>query len=476
MQEDYNTDKQRYWLIWVSVVAVLLIGVGIFFYHHFFKQSKSELIDAVPTDAVFLFEINDHHAFTRDIASLRTYFNELFAMDALPAYETVYNSLPEKTYDLSISGHSNGNGLSLLFNTRLDEASFKKLLKELRLDPSNYSSFEQQKIYTFGTDYKSLKIAYCHHILSISDNLELLKKSIVQQRHPKNLLSEQKFKELYRISEKNRKQNWLFIKNQQYADFLKGFFNIDGASFFNSIPQQALWSAFQLRMTQNEIFLSGYIASDDVAFKSLKGLTSHGNVPENEIPFSADNYCLIDRGNYSVCSFTIQNDSLQTRYLLASHDTLTGQFDPFDGSQQLDTLRNRYPNNIFPVTDQTRIPEKPAADTLTYTVFTVAGDQYLFAVAPEDIVFYNKEIASKGELTDNRYYKFSKSNIASSNVLEYAFFNNADRSPLLNRLSEKGKLTQWGKDLRIICVSCHAAADNFVPLNIYINFGKTQNH
>ncbi len=476
MQEDYSTDKQRYWIIWISVVAALLIGVGIFFYHHFFKQSKSELIDAVPTDAVFLFEINDHQAFTRDLASLRPYFNELFAMDALPAYETVYNSLPENTYDLSISGHSYGSGLSLLFNTRLDEASFKRLLKELRLDPSNYTSFEQQKIYTFGTDYKSLKIVYCHHILSISDNPELLKKSIVQQRHPKNLLSVQRFKELYRISEKNRKQNWLFIKNQQYADFLKGFFSIDEASFVKIIPQQALWSAFQLRMTQNEIFLSGYISSDDEVFKRLKDLTPHGNVPENRIPFTADNYCLIDRGNYSICGFTIRNDSLQRHYLLASHDTLTGTFDPFEESQQLDTLRYRYPDNIFPTSDRIRLPEKPASDTLTYAVFTVAGDQYLFAATPEDIAFYNKELSSKGELADNRYYKFSKGNIASSNVLEYAFFNSADRSPLLDRLSEKGKLTQWGKDLRIICISCHSISDNFVPLNIYINFGKTQKH
>ncbi len=476
MQEEYNTDKQRYWIIWTSVVAALLIGVGIFFYHHFFKQSKSELIDAVPADAVFLFEINDHQAFTRDIASLRPYFNELFAMDALPAYETVYNSLPEKSYDLSISGHSNGSGLSLLFNTRLDEASFKKLLKELRLDPSNYASFEQQKIYTFGTDYKSLKIVYCHHILSISDNLDLLKKSIVQQRHPKNLLSEQRFKELYRISEKNRKQNWLFLKNQQYADFLKSFFNADGGSFLRNIPQQALWSAFQLRMTPNEIFLSGYITSDDEAFKGLKELTPHGNVPENRIPSTADGYCLTDRGSYSVCSFTLRNDSLQRHYLLASHDTLTGKFSPFDESQQLDTLRNRYPDNIFPVTDRTTMPEKQTADTFTYTVFTLAGNQYLFAVAPEDIIFYNREINSKGELADNRYYKFSKSNIASTNLLEYAFFNNADRKPLLDKLSEKGKLTQWGKDLRILCISCHAITDNFVPLNIYINFGKTQNH
>ncbi len=475
MQEDYNTDRQRYWIFWVSMVAALLVGVGIFFYHHFFKQSKSELIDAVPADAVFLFDINDHQAFARDIASLRPYFNELFAMDALPAYETVYNSLPEKAYDLSISGHNYGSGFSLLFNTRLDEASFKRLLKELRLDPSNYSSFEQQRIYTFGTDYKSLKIVYCHHILSISDNLELLKKSIVQQRHPKNLLSERRFKDLYSISEKNRKQNWLFIKNQQYADFLKGFFNIDGGALFKSIPQQALWSAFQLRITPNEIFLSGYIASDDATFKGMKNQTPHGDVPDDRIPFTADNYCLIDRGSYGVCSFTIRDDSLQRHYLLASHDTLTGKFDPFEESHLLDTLRNKYPDNIYPATDRIILPEKPAADTLTYAVFTVSGDQYLFAVTPEDIAFYNKELASKGELADNRYYKFSKGNIASSNVLEYAFFNNADRRPLDNSLSGKGKLTQWGKDLRIICISCHTTADSFVPLNIYINFGKTQN-
>ena len=52
--------ENRPWLIWLTIVAVLLAGVGIFFYYNLFRQSKSELIEAIPTDAAFIFTLNDN--------------------------------------------------------------------------------------------------------------------------------------------------------------------------------------------------------------------------------------------------------------------------------------------------------------------------------------------------------------------------------------------------------------------------------
>ena len=90
MKEEYNTEKHRGWAIWLSIFALLLIGVGIFFYYSFFRQSRSELIEAVPTDAQYVFEINDNPAFQKGVASMAPYFTEAFALDVLPAYEDIY--------------------------------------------------------------------------------------------------------------------------------------------------------------------------------------------------------------------------------------------------------------------------------------------------------------------------------------------------------------------------------------------------
>ena len=203
--------ENRPWLIWLTIIAVILACVGVFFYYTLLRQSKSELIEAIPMDATFIFTINDNDAFVRDTKSVTPYLNELFLLDALPAYETMRGKLPNGEYDLTISGHVQDNSVSLLFNTHADKASFKRLLRALSIDPNNYTAFENNRIYTYGTNFKSVKFVYTNHIISFSTDLELLKRAIVQHTHPKNLLSDKQFKEMYILTEKNRKQNWLIV-------------------------------------------------------------------------------------------------------------------------------------------------------------------------------------------------------------------------------------------------------------------------
>ena len=186
----------RPWVIWITLLAVILAGVGVFFYYNFFRQEKSELIEAIPTDAAFIFALNDNDGFVAGSARVAPYLNELFVMDALPAYETMRGKLPAGEYDLTVSGHTTDNGVSVLFNMHADKAAFKRLLRALSIDPNNYTGFEGNRIYTYGTNFKSMKFVYFNHIISISPDIELLKRAIVQHNHPKNLLSDKQFKEM----------------------------------------------------------------------------------------------------------------------------------------------------------------------------------------------------------------------------------------------------------------------------------------
>ena len=132
--------ESRPWLIWLTIFAVIAAGIGAYFYYTLFRQAKSELIEAIPTDAAFIFALNDNDGFVSSTAMLTPYLNELFVMDALPAYETMRSKLPAGEYDLTVSGHTQGNTISLLFNMHADKAAFKRLLRALSIDPNNYTA------------------------------------------------------------------------------------------------------------------------------------------------------------------------------------------------------------------------------------------------------------------------------------------------------------------------------------------------
>lgn len=472
MKVDYNNEKHRGLITVLSIIAVLLIGVGILFYYSFFRQTKSELVEAVPTDALFLYEVNDNTSFAKDITPMLPYFNELFSMNALPAYETMHNALPESQYDITISGHSSENGTVLLFNTHIDKNAFRRLLKTLSIDPANCEKFEQQKIYTYGTNFQKLYFVYFNHILSISTNKDLLKKSVIQNLHPKNLLSVNEFKQLYDIAEKNKKQNWLFVNNT-YWNMLSEYFTSDVASKLQVIKNLSNWSAFQIRFSQNEILLSGYATLDDGKLGQLKEIKTDCDIPDNIMPYHTCWYHKLEFPDHDICHFALPGDStILYPFMLVRHDTLGQAFSPFINEQYAEDLKAAYPNGIYPVTDSITVPEGSMFDTNRYTYFTVKGNAYVYATSPEAIAAFNRDFATNGPIDGNRYYKFSKSNTATNNILEYAYYNTQDKKPLASKLSEKGKKTNFGQNLLIFSLSVSDISDEYASVNLYLNFVK----
>ena len=139
---------------------------------------------------------------------------------------------------------------------------------------------------------------------------------------------------------------------------------------------------------------------------------------------------------------------------------------------QMEDLMATYPNGIFPVTDSTALPKGSIFDTVHYKVFAVKGDHYLFAPTSEDILMYSQDIASNGFISNNRYYKFAKGNIASSNIMEFTYYNPMEKKGLQSKLSDKGKSSRFGQDLFIFSLSCNNITEEFASVNIYLNFVK----
>ena len=488
--------ESRPWLIWLTIIAVILAGVGIFFYYNFFRQSKSELIEAIPTDATFIFALNDNDGFVTSSTKVAPYLNELFVMDALPAYETMRGKLPAGEYDLTVSGHATDNGVSVLFNMHADKAAFKRLLRALSIDPNNYTAFENSRIYTYGTNFKSMKFVYFNHIISISPDIELLKRAIVQHNHPKNLLSDKQFKEMYNLTEKNRKQNWLIINPKNYTPYLSSFLNEDLSKKLSECLKESGWTALQLRFSGNEMHLSGYTLVENSEREGIElqlKKTSSGMEIADLYPASADCYTHLEIRNArdfnlkrlfddpqtvkelapsEIGYFTLHGDSTQHRYTILRPSSEKSAMEIFyKDAAKADSARAAHPDGYFQTPQPPKLPLKTLApDSATW--FVEKNNALVFSDSKEALTLYQNSLKSAGPLTQNRLYPFVNEAVASSSILNFVIFNEENNTYWPNQLSEKGKASRFGKDLRIFSLSRDAVekGQHLVPVNLYLLF------
>lgn len=489
--------ESRAWIIWLTIIAVIFAGVGIFFYYTLFRQSKSELIEAIPTDASFIFALNDNDAFVTGSARLMPYLDELFVMDAMPAFETMRGKLPAGEYDLTVSGHyDDNNALKLLFNMHADKAAFKHLLRALSIDPNNHISFEGSRIYTYGTNFKSVKFVYVNHIISFSTDVDLLKRAIVQHAHPKNLLSDKQFKEMYRLSEKNRKQNWLIINPKKYTAHLSSYLNEEMSNQLSKCLENAGWTAFQLRLSGNEMHLSGYTLVENTDNEDFE-LQIKKTDDEMEIvdlyPASADCYTHLEIRNVrdfnlkrlfdnrqtiqdlapsEIGYFTLYGDSTKYHYTILLPNSEKSALEIlYKDAAKADSARAAHPDGYY----QTPQLPKPLLKVLapdSAVWFVETGDALVFADTKEALTVYQNSLKTAGPLTQNRLYPFVNEAVASSALLNFVIFNEENNTFWADHLSEKGKTSHFGKDLRIFSLSCDAVEENLhlVPVNLYLLF------
>lgn len=487
--------ESRPWAIWLTFAAVILAGIGIFFYYTLFRQSKSELIEAVPTDAAFLFVINDNDAFVSGNQPLTPYTNELFVMDALPAFETMRSKLPAGDYDLTVSGHSEGDGLCLLFNMHADKAAFKRLLRALSIDPNNYTPFENNRIYTYGTNYKSVKFVYVNHIISFSTNIDLLKRAIVQHTHPKNLLSGNSFKEVYDLIEKNRKQNWVVLKSKEYLPYLSTFLNNKTAQKVTKSLSKVEWAAFQLRFSGKDLHMSGYMLMDpsqNNLYELLLQKTHSGMEINDLYPSDINWYTYLETPNFRDLSqiakesssnktpyvnfnpsevgyFSMGSDSLEYRYTVLLTNSSKNISEALFG-EKADSAQAAHPDGVYFIPNSFPALLNNTTDSANY--FIISENTIVMSSTPEALKAYQKSMKNGGNIKQNRLYPFVDEAVASSSLLNFVLFNSENTDYWKSKLSDKGKASQFGQDLHIFSISCETMekGKNLIPVNLYLHF------
>ena len=463
----------------------------------FFRQTHGQLVETVPPDASFIFQINDNETFVKTSTQLLPSLNDILSMDAFPGFEFFMDKFPNGNGGVIISCHQNDDVKSLLFSTKITESMFKQLLKTLRIDARNFIPFDNAKIYSFGTHYKKYNFIFHNNFFTVSEDIELLKKSIVQLKHPRNLLSNKSFSSLYdNIILKNNKQNWLILNNKKYFEDLSLFLSEPYRSLGNHWGEISEWSAFLIKFNDKEINLSGYALNLSTFFRKFDNQQAVSGISTQIIPsktpfyvaiktpdpdFFAQNFNTLTEQKYQNAvnyfqllkpvanySFSLQKDTITYHYLALELDTNKSNIRSIlpDSLTANDEIKfQQY--TIFKSKSGSFNPMLSATHNYTsMKYFTEYQGCYIFSDTTVALQYYLQSI-QQNNIGNQPLYKFSKSNLPTLNNYEFCFIASENEN-IRKYSSEIALRTNIGREIQIFSYSFSAPERGYVPINIYL--------
>lgn len=494
-----HKDHRKIKAIIGIISVILLFGVGIFFYHNFFRQTNAKLIETIPTDASFIFQINDNDAFVKTSTSLLPYLTELFSMSALPGLEYLVDRFPVKKNEVMISCHSAGDAEALLLSVHIKESEFKTFLNDLRIDSRNYIPFDKVSIYTYGTHLKKFYFAYHNNIISVSEDIELLKKSITQLKHPRNLLTDKEFNSIYQLISKNEKRNFIILNHELYFGKGKAFFSEDHQYLSDQISKLSLWSAYQVRFTDKEIILAGYLMNSSLFFQKFAGEYPVEENSINIIPFNSSFYVELKTPNPEAFQrFFDQNSSMElqqaathfgrlnplsTTYFTLTKDTATYYYLACRIDTPLTKIPEFFPDSL-PANHVTSYKRYAIYQTIltdfspilslfhqnvSMKYFTEYQGYYIFSDSTNTLEYYLSQVASN-TFNNQPLSKFVKANLPSENNFEFSMIFPEKSNHLRQYLSPNVLVSNTYKGIQAFSYSFSATEGEFIPVNVYLRF------
>ena len=493
-----DNNSAKGWIITTAIVGIIVVLAAIFFYTNFFRQTSGPLIETVPTDAAFIFEINDNEQFVKTSASLMPYLTDLFALDGLAGYESFLEKMSNREGAILVSGYVIDNKIVPLFSTRMDEHYFKNLLKLLQIDPRNNITFEGYEIYSYGTHYKDFKFVFHNNVFSASEDVELLKKSVVQLKFPKGLANDKTFKQVYKLVEKNQKQNWLMLNPEKYVEYLNSKTNESFGSLLGAWCNLTTWCAYQVRFSDIEIFLSGYINTENEKIQQFGKALPEGEFPQRVVPITANKLVVIDDANpqalvkfwdveglsdayqqndYKRISpvhsvfFTLQADTCSYHYCALQIDTTVASFASFFAdSVNVDSMQINTPKSVYLCDILLDFPDLFSATYYydDYKYMLPVKDYYVLADTSTTLEYYKKVVKNTNYIETGNAFKFAASNTPSDAVWSFTYFNLDGQ--LKNAMTPEFARKSTLNDLKIFSISHSVPAQNLVGSNIYLKF------
>ncbi|MCQ2285672.1 MAG: hypothetical protein MJZ76_02215 [Bacteroidales bacterium] len=458
------------WLLVITLLAACCIGAAIFFYYNFFRQDNAKLIETVPTDATFVFAINDNEAFGKSVSQLAPYMNDLFNLSSFAGFQSFLDRLPSRKGDnqIMISSHKTGDQSFLLYSTAMSQPHFSKLLKNLQIDNRNCVVYDENKIYQFGTHYRKFFFVWHHNVFSVSENIDLLKKCIKQHQSVKNFLTKDEFKDIFSLVEKNNNQNWLLIHYANYLNELKNNFSESYQILFQVTPTESdSWAAYQLRFSENEMKLAGYIqTSTKYLTENNKLFDSH--LPTEILPANAE-FFIASRPNAPTYFFSLTPDSITHYYTVLPADTTNFTMDHWLPAEHTLDSCIKFKGTAIYQANTDAVNPAPFHRDLLLNCFISKGGYAIFADSVDAMKPYINQIGKTNTIEDNPQYRAVCNNLPSQYAYCIAYFFNLPQSRE-KVFSVKGLESISAKKISAFALTFSTPVNQLVASNIYLKF------
>ena len=499
MSEKVKKSGRTGLIITSVAILVLLVAGGIFAYTKYLKRNTAELISAVPSDAAFVFQINDNEGFVRSIGPCKTHLNEVFSLEALAGFEYFADmglADNDNKKKIVISGHFAEQQTTLLFAVYMQKSAFHEILKELKINPKDYVTYETRRIYTATTHFHEFKICYLNGIFVAAESQPLLEKAIHNLAGSGCLTSLPDFHSMNDIIHKNVKQNWLILNHANFVECQSPKIDSTYHAAFGTIAELAGWSAYQLRFSDNEVILSGYSTINEGAFFSEYEASDASLVlPDALLPASISSYvCSVLPKTHTltteiaesdstvttqwhmedVVCFCIRRDTNLFHYMMIPADSVTVEAEAFYFAPmpKEESIYRGVPVVLCNAHDlATLYPQLGQTFETSYAI--CYRNHYIFTDSPAAVRTYLDDVTQGKVLAANQQYLFTKSNLPTGKGFELYYINNSNQfNEYLSRpfLKKKPCITA----LKVFAFSFQKPVGDLLPNTVYLRFSEIQ--
>jgi hypothetical protein len=360
----------------------------------------------------------------------------------------------------------------LLYGVKFNEATFKKMLGALQIDSRNYVSFQTLQIYSYATHYKKFYFTFFQNAFILSEEMELVKRSVMQFRNPINLLMNNEFSQLHQLVEKNMKQNWVLLHHPYFFNKFEASTDAPQWAKFETFTHLSEWSAFQMRIGDNELHFTGYCTATAPLFEYFSSqqdmetdvapflpagshqvsslFTSHPTDSIASIFVSASSQMLYQQTRpNAICHFKCQNGNTTYRYVLLLTDSTRMPADHFTNDTLADILYKKF--TLYP-TGWALQQQKNHQDS-AYSWMTEWKSLSIFADSQEALNFYIDKAIGEQTLAQNSFYRYAKGQIPSQRCFDYFMTNPDGKYPF-----------------KLLSFSMQTPKSGFVPITLFCQF------
>ena len=261
-------------IIIILVVLLVVIGLGISSFFVLNKKDKvlSSTINAIPTDASLIFEINNFNDFSTNINNKSAYWNELAQLKVfkdiraeLIALDSTFNkddNLRNNYFkkSLLISAHKSGkNDIDFLFviqnklNSSIDNIKNTFFIKDSDFSISDY---DNSKVYTLKNG-KKYSFSILSGVIIVSKSKLLIEKAIRHINANVSVLDNPVYKRIALTAGADVDAN-LYLNVNSISDLLKPILSKDLLAKINSNSSFTDQTELDFYIKENEILLNGF--------------------------------------------------------------------------------------------------------------------------------------------------------------------------------------------------------------------------